>query len=154
MTPSPPRKTAPFGQRGGSAFSCLWSFITFKKYHSDQLLSYLFSASEKHWMESEKNMDRVGKADDKAIPKMSGSELCLTMEMLTPRPGVVNLKPSFPLSCPTEEPISIKKDVCRSTFKDFPFSTSREKHRPRVFRFHLENQGMENWQVPYLFAIW
>lgn len=46
-------------------------------------------------------MDRVGKADDKAIPKTSFcSELCLTMEILTPLPGVANLKPRFPLELP------------------------------------------------------
>lgn len=49
-------------------------------------------------MGGEKNTDRAGKADDKAIPKMNRcSELCLTTEMLTPLPGVTNLKPSFPL---------------------------------------------------------
>lgn len=95
-------------------------------------------------MESEKNTDRVGKADDKAIPKISFcSELFMTIEMLTPPPGVANLQPRFPLSCPTEEHISIKKYVGGSTFKDVPFPASRENHWPRACRLHVENQRME-----------
>lgn len=39
-----------------------------------------------------------------------------------------NLKPGFPLKCPTEEYTSIKVDVgSRSRFKDSPLSSSRER---------------------------
>lgn len=72
-------------------------------------------------MESEKNMERVGKADDKAKPNMSlCTKKCLTIEMLMLLPGVANLKPSFLLSCPTEEHISIKEDVSGSSFEESP----------------------------------
>lgn len=63
-------------------------------------------------------MDRVRKADDKAMPIMSlCSEQCLTIEMVMPLPGVKNLTPSFFLSCPTQEHISIEEDVSESNFR-------------------------------------